>query len=68
VASEVSGNQFRVAGGRPGLKVSWQLTGIRHDSYANAHRIQVEVDKPPSERSVTTSSISVPSAATENVR
>jgi len=50
VASEVSGNQFRVAGGRSGLKVSWQLTGIRHDAYANAHRIQVEVEKPASER------------------
>jgi hypothetical protein len=28
------------------LKVSWQLTGIRHDAYANAHRIPVEEDKP----------------------
>jgi hypothetical protein len=50
VASEVSGNHFRVAGGRPGLKVSWQVTGIRHDAYANAHRIPVEEDKPASER------------------
>ena len=50
VASEVTGNQFRVAGGRSGLKVSWQLTGVRHDAYANAHRIQVEVEKPASER------------------
>ncbi|MBV8902050.1 MAG: hypothetical protein JOZ22_00315 [Acidobacteriia bacterium] len=58
VASEVSGNQFRVAGGRPGLKVSWQLTGIRHDAYANAHRIQVEVDKPAAERDHLTSSLS----------
>ncbi len=45
VASEVSGNQFRIAGGRPGLKVSWQVTGIRHDSYANSHRIPVEAEK-----------------------
>jgi trimeric autotransporter adhesin len=45
VASEVSGNRFRIAGGRSGLKVSWQLTGIRHDAYANTHRIPVEVDK-----------------------
>ena len=27
------------------MKVSWQVTGIRQDVYANAHRIQVEVDK-----------------------
>jgi len=50
VASEVSGNQFRIAGGRPGLKISWQVTGIRHDSYANAHRIPVEEEKPVKER------------------
>ncbi len=42
VGSEVSGNQFRIAGGRPALKVSWMLTGIRHDAYANAHRIPVK--------------------------
>ena len=50
VAAEVSGNRFRIAGGRPGLKVSWMVTGIRHDSYANTHRIPVEQDKPASER------------------
>ena len=32
---------------RPGVKVSWQVTGIRQDAYANAHRIQVEEEKPP---------------------
>jgi hypothetical protein len=51
VAGEVSGNQFRIAGGRPALKVSWTVTGIRHDSYANSHRIPVEQDKPASEHS-----------------
>jgi hypothetical protein len=45
VASEISGNQFAIAGGKPGAKVSWQVTGIRHDAYADAHRIQVEEDK-----------------------
>jgi hypothetical protein len=30
--------------------VSWQVTGIRQDAYANAHRIVVEEDKPPAER------------------
>ena len=24
------------------MKVSWQVTGIRHDTYADAHRIPVE--------------------------
>jgi hypothetical protein len=50
VAEEVSGNRFKIAGGRPGGKVSWQITGIRHDAYANAHRTPVEQDKPEKER------------------
>jgi hypothetical protein len=45
VASEIKGNKFIVAGGKPGAKVSWQVTGIRHDAYAEAHRIVVEEDK-----------------------
>ncbi len=50
IADEVAGNRFRIAGGRAGLKVSWQVTGIRHDAYAEAHRIPVEEDKPASEQ------------------
>jgi hypothetical protein len=50
ISSEVSDNRFSIAGGTPGLKVSWQLTGVRKDVYAEAHRIQVEVDKNPAER------------------
>jgi hypothetical protein len=47
VAQEISGNRFAIAGGRPGLKVCWQVTGVRRDPFAEANRIQVEVDKPP---------------------
>jgi len=50
VAREVSQNHFKIAGGRPGGKVSWQVTGIRHDAYANAHRIPVTEQKPPTEQ------------------
>ena len=50
VAEEISGNRFRIAGGQPGLKVSWMVTGIRQDAWANAHRIPVEEDKPDAER------------------
>jgi hypothetical protein len=50
VAEEINGNRFEIAGGKPRARVSWQLTGIRHDAYANAHRIAVEEDKPASER------------------
>lgn len=50
VAEEIAGNRFQIAGGKPGLKVCWQVTGIRQDAYANAHRLPVEVDKPAEER------------------
>lgn len=50
VAREIADNRFLIAGGTPGLKVSWLLTGIRHDPYAEAHRIRVEEDKPAGEQ------------------
>lgn len=50
VAQEVAGNRFRIAGGTPGLRVSWQVTGSRHDAYAQAHPIVVEEEKPAAER------------------
>jgi hypothetical protein len=50
VADEIAENRFRIAGGTPGAKVSWQVTGIRHDAYAEAHRIPVEEMKPQAER------------------
>ena len=49
IASEVMGNQFKIAGGRPGMKVSWQVTGIRKDAFANEHRIPVEEEKSSTE-------------------
>ncbi|MEA3409248.1 MAG: hypothetical protein U9Q95_02760, partial [Candidatus Eisenbacteria bacterium] len=50
VSEELAGNRFSIAGGTPGLKVSWQLTGIRHDRFAEEHRIIVEEEKRPPER------------------
>lgn len=50
IAEEIADNQFKIAGGTPGLKVSWQVTGIRHDAFAGANRIPVDVDKPTDER------------------
>jgi len=43
-------SRFKIAGGNSGMKVSWQVTGIRKDPWANANRIQVEEDKPAKER------------------
>ncbi len=50
IAKMIENNRFQIAGGAPGLTVSWQVTGIRHDPYAEQNRIQVEVDKPAEER------------------
>jgi len=50
VATEVENNQFTIKTDKPYVKVSWQVTGTRHDAWANAHRIPVEVEKPKEER------------------
>ena len=38
-------NEFTISGGTPGHRVSWQITGVRHDPFILAHPIQVEVEK-----------------------
>jgi trimeric autotransporter adhesin len=50
VAEKVRGNRFVIQTSKPGVEVSWQVTGIRHDAWANAHRIQVEEVKSPDEQ------------------
>ena len=43
IAQEIQNNSFRVAGGAPGLKVSWQVTAVRQDAWEKAHPMAVEV-------------------------
>jgi hypothetical protein len=50
VASKVAGGRFTIKTNKANVEVSWQVTGIRQDAWANAHRIPVEVDKAPSEQ------------------
>jgi hypothetical protein len=50
VAQEVKDNSFAIKTDKPNVKVSWQVTGIRQDPYANAHRVLVEEDKPANEQ------------------
>jgi hypothetical protein len=50
IADEMTRGRFRISGGSPGLRVSWQVTGVRQDAWANANRIPVEEDKPDIER------------------
>jgi hypothetical protein len=50
VAQEVVNNAFVIAGGTPGLKVCWMITGVRNDPYTREHTIPVEPMKHPEQR------------------
>jgi hypothetical protein len=50
VAAKMTNGSFTIKTNQPNVEVSWQVTGIRQDAWANAHRIQVEVDKAPKEQ------------------
>src|SRR5262249_7600037 len=45
VAEKIMSNQFTIKTDKPNIEVSWQVTGIRKDAYAQAHPIVVEVEK-----------------------
>ena len=49
IAEKISDGGFVISGGDPGMEVSWQVTGVRHDPFAEANRMVVEQDKPPHE-------------------
>lgn len=50
IGKKIAGNRFVIRTSKPSIEVSWQVTGIRQDAYANAHRIPNEEDKPGKER------------------
>jgi hypothetical protein len=50
VQQEIQHNRFTIKTSKPSVKVSWQVTGIRHDAYADAYRIPVEAEKPPQQQ------------------
>ncbi|MFF1258740.1 MULTISPECIES: hypothetical protein [unclassified Streptomyces] len=50
VTDEIKENRFTLRTDQPGVKVCWQVTGVRQDAWAQAHRITVEEDKPPTDR------------------
>ena len=50
VSKEESGNTFEIKTSLPNVKVSWQVTGIRKDAWANAHRVVTEVEKAPADK------------------
>jgi hypothetical protein len=50
ILEEIKNNQFRIKTDKPQVKISWQITGIRHDAYAEKNRIPVEENKPALEK------------------
>ncbi len=50
IAEEITNNQFRIGGGHAGMKVSWQVTGIRQDAYTKMHPLVVESAKEGDDR------------------
>src|SRR6201986_3567696 len=50
IAKKIAGGQFTIQTDKPGVEVSWQVTGIRQDAWANKHRIPVEETKADRER------------------
>jgi hypothetical protein len=50
VSREINRNEFAIRSDAPRVKVCWQVTGVRHDAWAQAHHIPVEEDKPGAEK------------------
>ncbi|MBV9265545.1 MAG: collagen-like protein [Acidobacteriaceae bacterium] len=50
IASKIAANQFVIRTDKPNVEVSWQVSGIRQDAWANAHRIPVEEEKSEKQR------------------
>jgi hypothetical protein len=45
VAAEIQGNRFKIAGGVPGKKVSWEVKAIRNDLWMQRYGYQTEQEK-----------------------
>ena len=50
IESKIANNRFTIGGGTPGLEISWQVTGIRQDKFAEAKRLRPEMEKGSSEK------------------
>lgn len=50
IEEEIKNQRFKFAGGSAGLKVCWQVTGIRQDAWTKAKPVAVEQDKSADER------------------
>jgi len=42
IAQEITDNRFKIAGGAAGMKISWQVNGVRHDRQALEQQMPLE--------------------------
>jgi hypothetical protein len=47
IYKKITGNKFSIKTDKPNIEVSWQVTGVRHDPFAEQNRIKTEVSKEP---------------------
>ncbi len=50
ISQKIQNNQFTIRTDKPNIEVSWQVTGIRKDAFAEKYRIPVEELKNPEDR------------------
>lgn len=50
ISEKVNGNRFKIMTDKPNVEVSWQVTGIRKDRFAEDNRIKVEETKLPTDK------------------
>jgi hypothetical protein len=50
IKREIANNEFTIAGGLAGMKVSWMVSGVRQDAWAKDHPMPAEGLKPVGER------------------
>jgi hypothetical protein len=50
IAEKVNQNRFKIAGAKPHMEISWQVTGIRSDAAMRQLTFKVEEEKPVHER------------------
>jgi trimeric autotransporter adhesin len=50
VSRKMADNEFSIRTDEPNVEVSWQVTGIRRDPWAEAHPLRVEIEKPQADR------------------
>jgi len=50
ISKKVQNNQFEIATNQPNIEVSWMVTGVRHDAFANMNRVPNAVEKESANR------------------